>query len=82
MDDRTGQLYESREAAVSAGVPQEHIREIRYLGPLRCALCGKPVKARKSTPSKFGSDGRLYRWCKRCWFTRSHRLAEAPEVAQ
>ena len=75
MDDRTGDLYPSREAAAAAGVPEPHIREVHYIDARHCAQCGKPVKARRSTPQKQGSDGQLYRWCKRCWFKR--RLGEA-----
>ena len=37
MDDRNGTMYPSREAAQEAGVPDEHIKEIRIIrsGPFR-----------------------------------------------
>ncbi len=70
MDDRTGELYESVDAARDAGVPARHIRPLNHDDPLKCAHCGKPVKARKSTPAKYDSEGKLHRWCKRCWFVR------------
>ncbi len=34
---------------------------------VHCALCGKSVKARKSTPSRVDINGRLFRWCRKCW---------------
>ena len=72
MDDRTGQLYESVDAAVAAKVPAAHIRPIVHDDPLKCAMCGKSVRARKSTPTRVDDRGRVHRWCKRCWF---HRLS-------
>ncbi len=71
MDDRTGQIYDTREAAEAAGVPSQHLRELATeYSERRCARCGKPVKVRKNTPTKQGSDGRLYRWCNRCWYRK------------
>lgn len=71
MDDRSGQLYDSRAAAVDAGVPQRHIRQLaEYIDERHCGQCGKALKVRKNTPQKHGSDGRLYRFCNKCWFRR------------
>lgn len=37
MDDRTGELYPTREAAIEAGVPEHEIRQIRRIenGPFK-----------------------------------------------
>lgn len=32
-----------------------------------CNCCLRPLKVRRSTPSKHMDDGRLLRWCKKCW---------------
>lgn len=77
MDDRTGQIYDTRDAALAAGVPEQHVRQLaEYIDDRHCASCGKAVKVRRSTPTKQGSDGRLYRWCKRCWYTRGAAASE------
>ncbi len=71
MDDRSGQLYATRDAAVDAGVPEQHIRQLAaYIDERHCGQCGKPVKVRRNTPQKHGSDGRLYRFCNKCWYRR------------
>lgn len=69
MDTRTGQLYESEAAARAADVPSEAIArvDVSLAGTWVCQRCRRPVRQRKSTPTKTGSDGRVYRWCKRCW---------------
>lgn len=70
MDTRSGQLYESKAAAVERGAnPRDVARVDSAVDEKHCQSCRRPLKVRLSTPSKLGSDGRLYRWCKRCWFT-------------
>lgn len=74
MDDRSGQLYASREDARDAGVPEQNIRQlVEYVDGRHCAQCGKVVKVRRHTPTKVGSDGRVYRFCNKCWFRRGVR---------
>lgn len=71
MDDRNGMIYDSRNAAEQAGVPAQHLRELAvYIDEKHCGQCGKPVKVRRNTPQKQGSDGRLYRFCNKCWYRR------------
>lgn len=71
MDDRNGMIYSTREDARSAGVPEQHIRQLAaYVDAKHCGQCGKPVKVRRNTPQKQGSDGRLYRFCNKCWYRR------------
>lgn len=31
MDDRNGNIYQSRDAALAAGVPAEHVQEVEYI---------------------------------------------------
>lgn len=71
MDDRSGQIYPSVDAARAAGVPEEHTRPLApYIDARHCAACSRPVKVRPSTPWRQGSDGLLYRWCKKCWYKK------------
>ena len=45
MDDRQGNIYESRQAALAAGVPDEHIQEVEPEFGLLRVLSG-PFKGR------------------------------------
>lgn len=72
MDTRTGIVYPSREDALAAGVPAEHVKEVPpyYPGPKRCGRCKKAVKVRASTKTQTDTDGLVWVWCNKCWFKK------------
>lgn len=60
MDDRNGQLYASKDEALEAGVPLEHIKQVKRImtGPFRGRVyevlkngrLGRRIKPVKETP--------------------------------
>lgn len=72
MDTRTGIVYPSHDAAIDAGAREEDLVDVPayYPGPKRCGRCKKPVKVRKSTPTKTDGKGLVWVWCNKCWFVK------------
>lgn len=55
-------------------VRRNFVRDTLDVDPFHCATCGKPVKLRTSTPSRVDTTGRLFRWCKACYYTKPNGL--------
>jgi len=53
MDDRTGQIYPSVGAALAAGVPAEHIKEVKVT-----VITSGPFKGRRYAIYSDGTRGR------------------------
>lgn len=63
MDDRTGHIYDSRAAALAAGVPKEHLVTGSREALERLSALIKARGSFKSAPPNTGAHGPEHRYC-------------------